>query len=196
MKKIPTLFKRIFDEDGKIIDILPEISTGLEKVFNPKSLITPTVKWDGACCAIINGVFCKRYDCKPGRQMPEDFIPCDDSQEGHYYGWIPVNANLPENKWFMAAMKKTIEALPSIVNGTYEAVGEHFQGNPYGLKGDMLIPHGDDVIYGLDRSFDGIKEYLRVTNIEGIVFWQDGEPVAKIKKTDFGFPWNGVGDFL
>lgn len=25
--------------------------------------------------------------------------------------------------------------------------------------------------------------------MEGIVFWKDGEPRCKIKKTDFGLPW-------
>ena len=196
MKKIPTLFKRIYDDDGNIVNVLPEVTNGLEFVFDPKRLVVATVKWDGACCAIIDGVFCKRYDCKPGRTMPSNFIPCDDSQEGHYYGWIPVNVNLPENKWFMAAMKKYIKNFPTIPNGTYEAVGKHFQGNPYGLDGDILVPHGTDVIYGLNRSFEGIKEYLRITNIEGIVFWEDDKPVAKIKKKDFGFKWNGVGNFL
>ena len=27
-------------------------------------------------------------------------------------------------------------------------------------------------------------------NIEGIVFWYNNEPKAKIKRTDFGFKWN------
>lgn len=26
--------------------------------------------------------------------------------------------------------------------------------------------------------------------MEGIVFWKDGEPKCKIKRSDFGFPWN------
>ena len=45
--------------------------------------------------------------------------------------------------------------------------------------------------YGFaDRSFESIKQYLRDNNIEGIVFWLDGEPKCKIKRTDFGFVWN------
>ena len=27
--------------------------------------------------------------------------------------------------------------------------------------------------------------------MEGIVFWKDGEQKCKIKRTDFGFRWNG-----
>jgi hypothetical protein len=41
----------------------------------------------------------------------------------------------------------------------------------------------------VERSFSGIREYLRKTPIEGIVFWKDGEPMCKIKRTDFGFEW-------
>ena len=76
-----------------------------------------------------------------------------------------------------------------VKDGTYEAVGKHFNGNPYNLEGDILIPHGEDVIRGLDRSFERIRDYLKNHYIEGIVFWIDGEPMCKIKKTDFGFQW-------
>ena len=34
-----------------------------------------------------------------------------------------------------------------------------------------------------------IKEYLEDHEIEGIVFWLNGEPVCKIKRTDFGLKW-------
>ena len=38
-------------------------------------------------------------------------------------------------------------------------------------------------------TFKAIKEYLAENEIEGIVFWLNGEPVCKIKRTDFGFEW-------
>ena len=75
-----------------------------------------------------------------------------------------------------------------LVDGTYEAIGPHFQGNPYYLDKDVLDRHGRMVI-DVERSFDGIREYLRTHNMEGIVFWKDGEPRCKIKRSDFGFPW-------
>lgn len=53
MKKIPTLFKREFDEKThKIINILPEVTEGMEWVLKGEG--TSTVKIDGSCCAIIN----------------------------------------------------------------------------------------------------------------------------------------------
>lgn len=71
---------------------------------------------------------------------------------------------------------------------TYEAIGQHFNGNHYGLQEDYLEPHGARVIE-VERSFEGIKKYLEENYIEGIVFWKDGEPKCKIKRSDFGFEW-------
>jgi hypothetical protein len=53
---------------------------------------------------------------------------------------------------------------------------------------DTLVPHGIDII-DVPRTFEGIREFLRDHNIEGIVFWKDGEPSCKIKRSGFGFPW-------
>lgn len=52
----------------------------------------------------------------------------------------------------------------------------------------ILKPHGKDIVE-LDRSFEGIRTYLETHVIEGIVFWKDGQPWCKIKRTDFGLPW-------
>lgn len=57
-----------------------------------------------------------------------------------------------------------------------------------GLEADTLIPHGKDIIE-LDRSYEGIRDYLESHLIEGIVFWKDGKPMCKIKRKDFGFKW-------
>ena len=54
MKKIPTLFEREF-ENHRIVRILPNISPALAWVMAGEGVAT--IKWDGACCAVINGVF-------------------------------------------------------------------------------------------------------------------------------------------
>jgi hypothetical protein len=77
----------------------------------------------------------------------------------------------------------------ALQDGTYEAVGLHFQGDPYNFGEDSLIKHGEDVIR-VERTFEGIKQHLSEHYIEGIVFWKDGEPKCKIKRSDFGFSWN------
>jgi hypothetical protein len=79
------------------------------------------------------------------------------------------------------------------MDGTYEAIGVHFQGNPYQQQVDLLYPHGVDICE-VDRSFEGIRAYLESHNIEGIVFWLDNEPQCKIKRSDFGFSWPAKGD--
>ena len=60
MKKIPTLFGRIY-ENHKIVGITDNITPGCEEAFKKG---TATIKLDGSCCAIINSEFYKRYDCK------------------------------------------------------------------------------------------------------------------------------------
>lgn len=186
MKKIPTLFKREFDEKThKIINILPEVTEGMEWVLNGEG--TATVKIDGSCCAIINGEFYKRYDAKKGKPVPDGAIKCQEEADpitGHLPCWVKVDSNDPADKWFVNAYNNT----PSYGDGTYEAVGVHFQGNPYGLSSDILEPHGAKVIE-VERTFEGIKKYLEENYIEGIVFWKDGEPKCKIKRSDFGFKW-------
>lgn len=190
MKKIPTLFEREFEEHN-VINISPIPQNGLEWVLKGEGVAT--VKIDGACCAIINGVFYKRYDAKHGKKVPENAIRCQDEADpitGHLPCWLPCSRDNPEDKWFYAAYDFSGGA--SLEDGTYEAIGLHFQTNPYRLDLDKLVRHGTEIIDLEDRSFDGIRKYLEEHYIEGIVFWKDGEPKCKIKRKDFGFPWNGA----
>ena len=186
MKKIPTLFVRKF-EGHKIVDITDEITPGCEEAFLNG---IATVKWDGSCCAIIDGVFYKRYDCKKGKTPPEGAIPCCDPDPvtGHWPHWVMVEPNDPADKWFVEAYDNSIGNSVLSYDITYEAVGPHFQGNPYKLENDVLFPHGTGLV-NVERDFESIKEYLRRMQVEGLVFWLNGEPVCKIKRTDFGFEW-------
>lgn len=183
MKKIPTLFVRKF-ENHKIVGITDEITPGCEEAF--KNGIA-TIKYDGSCCAIINSELYKRYDAKKGKKPPVGAILCcePDPITGHHPHWVKMNRNDPSDKWFWAAYDNT--ALYAF-DGTYEAIGPHFQGNPYNLSKDRLVIHGDVEIH-VKRNFESIKQYLTNNNIEGLVFWLDKKPVCKIKRTDFGLPW-------
>jgi hypothetical protein len=185
MKKIPTLFERQF-ECGKVVGITSNVKEGLEWVLEGKGIATEKI--DGSCCAIINGTFYKRYDAKKGKTPPEGAIPCCEADPitGHHPHWVAVDENKPADKWFVNAYKNT----PDIQDGTYEAIGPHFQGNPHDLSDDILEPHGVKHIE-VERTFEGIMQYLADHYIEGIVFWLDGEPRCKIKRSDFGFAWNG-----
>lgn len=202
MEKIPTLFRRVFGEN-KVIDILPEITEGCEKAFLYGDA---TLKFDGACCSIINGELYRRYDAKNGKPVPEGAIKCQDEPDqitGHLPCWIKCDRNRPDDKWFWSAYDTTYHAiqlhLPStfkdivrLADGTYEAVGGRFNSNPYKVESNWLVFHGK-VKLEVERTFEGVKKFLKENNIEGIVFWFDGKPVCKIKRTDFGFEWNGKG---
>ncbi len=186
MKKIPTLFKRIF-KNHKIVDIIPEVYPGMEWVLEGQG--EATVKYDGSCCAILNGELYKRYDAKKGKAIPDGAILCQDREDSfsaHMPCWVRCDRGNPSDKWFWYAYDNTTDIID---NHTYEAIGIHFQGNPYNLEKDILIPHGKDKVE-LDRSFYGIKRYLELNNIEGLVFWLDGEARCKIKREDFGITWN------
>lgn len=189
MKKIPTLFKRIY-ENHKVIGITDEVTEGCEFVLEGKG--TPTVKYDGSCCAIIGGELYKRYDAQKGKKAPEGAIPCQDAPDeitGHFPHWVKCDRNNPADKWFFKAYEITKAVSYILTDGTYEAIGEHFQGNPYNLKGDKLVKHGEEVINAKLDNFEAIKEFLENNYIEGVVFWLDGEPRCKIKRSDFGFEW-------
>lgn len=192
MKKIPTLFNRIY-KNHKIVGITPDITPGCEEAFIHG---TATIKIDGSCCAVINGEFYKRYDCKKGKQPPEGAIPCCDPDPvtGHWPHWVKVDELDPADKHFRAAFYGTVWSIERVIgsvkipDGTYEAVGPYFQGNPYNVPIDVIERHGT-IDVDVDRDFESIKKCLEEHEIEGLVFWLDGEPVCKIKRTDFGLPW-------
>lgn len=185
MKKIPTLFQRVFD-NHRIVDVLPEVNPGLDWVLTGDG--TATIKWDGSCCAIIDGVFYKRYDAKHGKKIPPNAIQCEETPDpvtSHLPCWVPCSRTDPGDKWFWAAYDRS----GNLEDGTYEAIGPHFRTNPHELAEDILKPHGQDIVE-VERSFEGIKKYLTDHYVEGIVFWKDGEPRCKIKRSDFGLPWS------
>lgn len=193
MKKIPTLFTRVF-EGRKIVGITPEITPGCEEAFLNGNA---TIKVDGSCCAIIDGEFYKRYDAKKGKKPPEGAIPCcePDPVTGHHPHWVKVNPDDPSDKWFVKAKERAEIVHGDLLDGTYEAIGEHFQGNPYKMRGDCLSKHGVANL-NVERDFESIKAFLSIAHIEGIVFWLNDEPVCKIKRSDFGFEWPVKIDIL
>lgn len=201
MKKIPTLFERVF-ENHRLVGITDELTSKDLEVVLKEGI--PTIKWDGSCCAIIDGVFYKRYDAKKDKPIPKDAIKCQEEPDpvtGHLPCWVKVDPENNADKWFVEAYKNALDEYidpvydpltVTLPNGTYEALGPHFQGNPYSLEKDILKKHGVDEIRWDDtplNSFKNIRAYLWFHDVEGIVFWYDGEPKCKIKRSDFGYSW-------
>lgn len=191
MKKIPTLFERVF-EKGRIVGITRNVTPGFEWVLEGEG--EATVKIDGSCCAVYDRVFYKRYDAKKGKTPPADAIPCTpepDPITGHWPHWVPVKLATPGDHWFVVALENSDMSRrkrEDVDNKTYEAIGPHFNGNPYHLTEDTLVEHGVQKVE-VERTFEGIRHWLETHDEEGLVFWRDGEPQCKIKRSDFGLSW-------
>lgn len=85
---------------------------------------------------------------------------------GHWPHGVPTSRDNPGDKWFIRALDNT----PYLENRTYEAIGPHFQGNPYGLPDDVLVPHGAEVIEVV-RTFRDIRDYeglYQVSNLGNV----------------------------
>jgi hypothetical protein len=176
MEKIISLFQRNYDGDRLVRN---EIVEGAEWVVNGEGLATR--KWDGTCCRVKGGKLWKRYDVKKGRSVPTGFEAAQepDAITGHWPGWVPVGDG-PEDKWYREAFGEVVP------DGTYELCGPKVQGNPEGFEKHILIPHGMEIIGDAPRTFDALRDYFKVHNIEGIVWWHPDGRMVKIKGKDFG----------
>jgi len=174
MKKIPTLFKR--DLETKLI--LPEVNPLCIWVMGGEGIATR--KYDGTCVLIQNGGYFKRRSIPKKKPVSEDFIEVDfDEVTGKRFGWVPVTE---KDKWHMEAFK------PDLPDGTYELVGPKVQGNPERFEKHVLIRHADaERLENAPRTYEGLREYLKDLDIEGIVFHHPDGRMAKIKKRDFGW---------
>ncbi len=210
MKKIPTLFERQY-ENHKVVGISDKLTDpSFQDILDMKPGVLMTIKYDGTATAVIDGKIYKRYDAKKGKKPPAGAIPCCDPDPitGHWPHWVAIHASDPADKYILAAFKAGFMGLititrPSItVNedgtvstdlkpGTFEAMGPGINGNPYNLEENCITRHGVIVFNPSVKplTLEYLKNTLEKHHFEGFVFWKDGEPVCKIKRTDFGFVW-------
>lgn len=183
MKKITTIFKKDPKDLGRVIN---EVNPENQWVFDGYGIATR--KYDGSACAIIDNVLYKRYDVKRGKSVPGGAIPCQEPDEitGHWPHWLKCDRSKPEDKYFFEAYDRLM-LWPS--DGTYELIGEKVQGNPEKIQGHQLVKHGycEYILPITMMNFDGLREFLSVTDIEGIVFHHktDGR-MCKLRKSDYG----------
>lgn len=191
MKKISTLYKKDPKDLGLVIN---EINPENQWVLDGEGI--PTRKFDGIASAIIGGDIHKRYDVKKGKQAPLDAIPCQepDTMSGHHPHWVKCDRNDSRDKLFFEAF----DQLENKEDGTYELCGEkisterftqHF--NPEKIIGHKLIKHGSQILSIDNFSFETLRNYFEIVDIEGIVFHHktDGR-MCKIRKKDFGIKRN------
>ncbi len=193
MKKIISLFQRNYGGDNLDRD---EETPGAEWVVAGEGIATK--KFDGTCCKIENGKLFKRYDAKAftmkdgvrqewNRKPPENFTPAQDPDPvtGHWPGWIPVGDG-PEDQWFREGF--TNHAPDKWEDGTYELIGPKINGNPEGIEnlGHFLVRHGTVTFPLCPRDFNGLKDFLALNDMEGVVWHHPDGRMVKIKKRDFG----------
>lgn len=184
MKKIISLFKRDYEGDRKVVDAVTE---GAEWVTNGEGYATR--KWDGLAVMIDGDSVYIRYDAKKGRTPPVGFKPAQPEPDPvtlHWPGWVPLDNSRK------AQITEALENSDmSSGDGTYELcgpkVGTRHGANPEQLDKHILVPHGKDVLSDCPRDYQGIMEYLRDKNIEGIVFYHPNGNMVKIKKADFPY---------
>ena len=182
MKKTPSLFKRDYEGNRQVIN---EVVPGSEWVQNGEGVATR--KYDGTPVAYIDGAWYKRYDVKKGRTAPEVGIPCEeapDPNSGHWPWWVPVG----DDRWINEAIQNT--DTDHIANGTtFEAVGPKINGNREEYDIHLLLRHGDHEFPDCPTDFDGLRDWLTETTIEGIVWHHPDGRMVKIKRKDFGLKW-------
>lgn len=183
MKKIPTLFKRDFNNNGQII---PEYVDGVEWVIDGEG--TATRKYDGTSVMIRDGVMYKRYELKPGKVAPYGFEAVDsDPETGKTMGWVECG-NGNEDKWHREGLSETISQYGNTTppDGTYELVGPKVQGNPEHKDKHMLVKHSNaEKFDDAPVEFEALKQWLTNKDIEGIVWHHPDGRMAKIKKKDY-----------
>jgi hypothetical protein len=181
MKKIPTVFER--DWNGDRSRVVDQVHAGCEWVLDGEG--TATRKVDGTCCLVRDGKLYKRRELRKGEQAPADFEQADfDAETGKTVGWMPVTDD-PSDRYHREAWERA----GIILDGTYELIGPKVQGNPEHASASLLVRHGDGTagqLYGVPRTFDGLKEWFAGKDIEGIVFHHPDGRMAKIKLRDFG----------
>lgn len=180
MRKIVSLYQRNYDGDRLVRD---EVVPGAEWVLAGEGIATR--KYDGTCCLVQNGHLYKRYEVKVGKVPPSDFTPATDVDEntGKQQGWVPVGDG-PEDKWHREAFDR-LGPQEVLWDGTYELVGPKVQGNPEWFKDHILVPHGQDV-FDAPRTFDALRNYFTLNDIEGLVWHHDDGRMVKVKARDFG----------
>lgn len=180
MKKIISLFCRNYDGDHLVRN---EVVPGAEWVIAGEGVATR--KLDGTCCMVRDGKLYKRHELKIGTLVPSAFEAETniDPNTGKRHGWLPVGDG-PEDRWHREAW----DGLRNRIGGaTAELIGPKIQGNPEGKSIHLLeYHHLAEPLHDCPRDFDGVREYLRTRDIEGIVWHHPDGRMVKIKKRDFG----------
>lgn len=207
MQKLKTVF--VIDRSTGLAT--HEVQKGAEWIF--EGLGEATIKFDGSSVLKKGNQFYRRMDRKLSKKWAiekrygrlenmtaemfapakEGWIPAEekpDLKTGHWPGWMPVHVDNPSDKYHFEAISNAPE---DMVDGTYELVGPTLQMNIYGMDKHQLVRHGS-VVVTVERTYDGIKQFLEDNYIEGLVFHGPDGQMFKVRRKDFGIVWNPLSD--
>lgn len=175
MRKIPTVFVRDFDGDPRYCT--DTVTPGCEWVFAGEGIATR--KYDGTCVMITpSGAIWARREVRAGRDRPFGFVPVDsDDLTGKLMGWVPMAGSS-----FARYITEAVTGKETA--GTYELCGPKVNGNPEHFGGHRLVRHGVHWIAHVPTTIPELRQFVRTLPFEGIVWWRDGEPMAKLKRKD------------
>lgn len=181
MIKIPGIFPRDVRRNGEYD--LTQVNHGVAWVFAGEGVATQ--KFDGTAVAVIGGKLHKRFDAKPGRNIPTGAIPCGeaDVKTKHWPHWVPVNYGSPED-WIHTEAWKALEG--PLEDGTYELCGPRINENPEKLNTHLFLKHGGRVFDNVPLKLSPLRKWLKGRDIEGIVWHHPDGRMAKITKDGFG----------
>lgn len=173
MQKIPTMYSR--DESLRGHPVKAGVKPECAWVEAGEGL--PTRKLDGVNVKIEGGKLYKRQKPKVG-----------DYDEAAY---VEARRDDPSDRYIWEGF----DALPLKLDGIYEAVGPKIQANPDEFPSHMLIrvvPPDMSVLTLASqptRTFEGLRAWLGLNAVEGIVFHHPDGRLAKIKRRDYGLSW-------
>jgi hypothetical protein len=196
MKKLPTLFPKDPTDLGRVID---------GELLYPLEELVAYLKLDGTACAVINNLPYFRYDARlksKGKDvplqvvlnnLPKGAIACQevDPLSGHWPHWIPPQ---PKNRLHTELVKVWS---PELEDGTYEGIGPIIGANPHNEVRHIWVKHNDPrLLYSLEKAlitiekvgaYQYFKSFFFDFQWEGLVFYREEEPVAKLRRSDFGY---------
>ena len=177
MKKIPTLYARNPGNRRYVTDelavLLPDDSVSTEKI-------------DGTCVMFDGERWWARRELRRGGTEPEGWVFVNfDETTGKTIGWEPAERSGFYKYLIEAVDNETLK----VESGTYELYGPKINGNTARVKKHRLYRHGTRIpVYPWNPGWtaDVVKRWVLAlpAQVEGIVWWYEDEPIAKLKKRD------------
>lgn len=189
MNKVPTLFKRDWEGNRKVVD---ELAVNLDCEDLKEAVATEKIDGTNVRVTVRNGLAVRLEK----RRNPSKFEKAKGIEEPWY---VDADRYSPDDKWIFDALDNTDLSLLQDGEWSAEAVGTNIQGNPLNLTCNKLfffsLPEVRSQLefHSVPTTYAGLKEWLPLQKskvganapIEGIVWHFPNGNMVKIKRKDF-----------